>query len=220
MKFPNAYTGVKKLFVAELMAIVAALVMFFSAILAAVGATNDALLVTAGTLVLISSIALIIAYIVQLVGLHQAGKDEAQIRTAFIFMIVGLILGVVSAILSNFTSTYGLNLVVGLIDAGKTGVEVCAAYYTLLGIATLASRVNNEKMAKEGRTLSIFVIVFFALQIVLNLYPKFIGSGAPEWLIALVNITAIIAALAKLVVYIVTFIYYYKATRMLEKYSL
>ena len=212
MKFPNAYTGVKKLFVAELVSIIAALGLFISAVLLALGAAA-----AAGVLALIAGIALIVAFIIQLVGLYQGGNDEIQIKKAFWFAIVSLILSVVVSVLGRLSGGEALKVVSSILEAGVTGFQVAASYLILAGISTLADKLSNERMARQGKTLATLVIVFFLIKLVFNFYPTFVGSGAPAFFTTLITVTSIIAALVELVVYIITFIYYYKATKMLEK---
>ena len=123
----------------------------------------------------------------------------------------------VVSVLGRLSGGEVLNVVSSILEAGVTGFQVAAAYLILAGISTLADKLNNERMARQGKTLATLVIVFFLIKLVFNFYPTFVGKEAPAFFTTLITVTSIIAALVELVVYIITFIYYYKATKMLEK---
>ena len=117
MTFPNAYHGVKKIFTAEILSIIAAFLALVTAVVAIVAAVSMAAgeedaaaaagLGTVG-LIIASGVLYIISYIMNLVGLHQAGKDEANFKTAFIIMIFTLILTVVTVIINTISSGNGI----------------------------------------------------------------------------------------------------------------
>ena len=217
MKFPNAYKGVKKLFIAEICEIVIAVLGIVVATLASVAKGNNAVLTAAGTLGLVAAIALIVIFVFQLVGLHQAGKDELQIQYAFCITILGIILSVVGSILGSLTQTRGLELAGTFIDSAVKVSQLLAAYYTLMGIASLSAKLSDSKMEKQGKALANWVIIFFVVSIVFNLLSTILLPHSPAWLVTLLGILVIIAGVVELVVYVVTFLYYGRAVKMLKK---
>ena len=217
MKFPNAHAGVKKLFICEIIAVAASVLTIVGAILAAIGLKNGALLTTAGGIILGSTIALVVVFILQLVGMHQAGKDEIQLKYAFCATVLGVLIGVVASILGSFKQTTTISLVTTFLDAGQSVAVLFASYYVLMGISTLAGKLNDGAMQAQGKRLANWVIIFFLISIGFEILGVILKTTSVEWLKTVAAILAIAAGVAELVVYIITFVYYGKAVKMLKK---
>ena len=217
MKFPNAFAGVKKLFVSELITIGAAVVALVAAILLNTASGNQGLVSLAGTLGLIAAIAMIVAFVIQLLGLHEGGKDENHIKNAFVFSIVAIVLSFASAIMGALSKAWAMQVTVSIIEVAVNVMTLMVSYLVFIGIANLASQLGNEKMAKFGRTLAIVVLILFAVSIILGVVPAFLGENPPDWAKILIGVFAILEAVVELVAYILTIVYYGKATKMLEQ---
>ena len=217
MRFPHAHSGVKKLFICELIGIIAAALSLVGAVLAVLGLKNDGLLLTGGALVLASGIAMVVVFILQLVGLHQGGKDEIQIKYAFCLTILSIILGIASSILGSLAKSKGIEIAQTFVNSAESIATLLAAYYVLSGIGSLASKLGDKAMAKQGKALANWVIVFYLISIVFDLLGVILKSYPAAWLTTLAAILAIVAAVAELVVYIITFLYYAKSVRMLKE---
>ena len=217
MQFPSAHKGVKKLFIAELIAIAAGILTLVAAVLAVVGIKNEGVLVAAGSITVVSTFALIVVLILQLVGLFQGGKDSLQIKYAFFISLGGLVLSIVLAVLRLLPANNGLAIAIGVIGPLVDIATVLALAYTLLGIAELAAKLNDEPMARRGKTLAFVVVILFAISVVLNLFSSFFANNAPSWAVILIAIFGIVTAVVELVAYILTVVYYGRATKMLKK---
>ena len=217
MQYPSAHKGVKKLFIAELIAIAAGILTLVAAVLAVVGIKNEGVLVAAGSITVVSTFALIVVLILQLVGLFQGGKDSLQIKYAFFISLGGLVLSIVLAVLRLLPANNGLAIAIGVIGPLVDIATVLALAYTLLGIAELAEKLNDEPMARRGKTLAFVVVILFAISVVLNLFSSFFVNNAPSWAVILIAIFGIVTAVVELVAYILTVVYYGRATKMLKK---
>lgn len=217
MKFPNAYNGVKKLFIAEIITVITGLLFVVAGVFGILGLKNDGLLLTAGTLILVSGIALIVAFVFQLVGLVQGGRDSAQIKFALWATLVGIILSVVSSILSRYTDKFAIDLTKTLVDAGVTIAQLFATYYVLLGISGLAKQLGDSAMEQKGIFLGKCVIYLFVASIVLSILATALSKVQAEWLQVTLGLVALAASIINLVVYILTVLYYAKAVKMLKK---
>ena len=89
MKFPNAAKGVKKIFNAEIIALIAALGTGIGLIMSLIGSSKEAaqanaesLLVTAGAILIISGIIVLIAGIMNIIGNqnYNAGDNSFDCR--------------------------------------------------------------------------------------------------------------------------------------------
>lgn len=218
MKFPKAHAGVKKLFAVEVIEIVIAFVALLAVVF--VATKSDALVLAGGGMLLATGIAGVVAFILSLVGLHQAGKDEVQIRYAFCMAILGIVLGVVSSILGGIKEpSKAVGIILDIAKTGESLAELFTAFYVLMGISALAKKLGNGGMEKKGKKLANWVILLYCVAIVLGLVGTILGAlpSAPEAVAVIAGIVAIVAAVAELVIYVLTFLYYGKAVKMLEK---
>ena len=216
MKFPHAYKGVLKLFVAEIISIAAAVVGLVTAILANIPNLNIAAPAALGT---VSIVALIVAFVLQLIGLIQASRDEYNFRAALFVVIVAIVLSIVNSVLTALPDqNTALTLVEAFLEAFSKVASIIVIVLVLGGIANLAEKLHNSEMAEKGHTLVFWVVLLFAISVLFGLFPNFfvfnpVGDG---WSIFFTIIT-ILAAVIELVVYINVLVYLYKATKMLKK---
>ena len=216
MKFPNAYVGVKKIYVSALISIIASIMVIFAAILALIAPTNEGVLGFVGLLSLIGGLALIVAFIIQIVGLNNAAKDEIQIKWALYAVAAAIIISILSSLFANFKNEAMIeisNYLKVLVNA----VNVVSTYYVLKGIASLSDKLGDKEMNLQGESLATLVIILYVVSVVLGLFSTIFGATSIAWLAVLLSIISIIAAIINLVVGILTFIYYKKAVLMLEK---
>lgn len=216
MKFAKALAGVKKLFAAEIISIAAALLGVVVVILVAAANGNEGLIATGGTLGLVSGIALIVAFVITLVGLYQGGQDEVQVRYAFYFTILSVVLLVVATVMSSIQNDVVATIgkYVGIASNVST---VIALEYTLLGYGVIAKKKGSEEMYDKGRFLATCVLILFIVSIILDLYSGIMKSNAQQWVKNTVTIAGIVAAVAELAVYVLVVIYYYKLIKLLKK---
>ncbi len=217
MKFPSAYKGVKKLFIAEILSVIAALLVLTTSVMSLVGLKVEGALVAAGTTGLVASIALIVAFILSLIGLHQAGKDELQIQYSFCLTILAIILSLVAIILGAFKDSSVCVTISGYVNIVVDVITVFALEFVLRGIATLADKLGDKNMAQKGRLLATLVLFLFAISIILGLFSSIITHNAGDWVSTTIAVAALIAGIAELIVYILIFVYYGFATKMLKK---
>jgi hypothetical protein len=218
MKFPKAHAGVKKLFLVEILMIAVLFVALVGTILVAIG--KDATVLSGGALVLAAGIAGVVAFILSLVGLHQAGKDEVQIQYAFCMAILSIILGMVASILGGLKEpSKAVKIITDVLETGESLTKLFTGFYVLLGISSLAKKLGDSEMERKGKRLANWVILLYCVSIVLGLVGMILGGlpSAPAAVAVVAGVVAIVASVAELVVYILTVVYYGKAVKMLEK---
>ena len=222
MKYPHAYSGVKKLFIAEIISLIATIVVLVSAIITTVGvASNENVpaIVSGGTLALISGIALIVSFILQLIGYLQAGKDHSNFKVSFWVTIIAIVATFVGSILGVALPDNDVaQIFVTVFDAFTSVSSVIVLIYVLGGIASLAMNLKDRPMAQRGRTLAYVVVILFIISVALNFIPKPLAQIATSdgWKVAFA-VFAIIAATIEIIVYFAVLVYYKKAIRMLKK---
>ena len=220
MRFPNAHKGVKKLFIAELINIAAAVVAIigtvFSVLATRTNPPTESMAALSGALVIVAAVALIVAFVIQIVGLVQGSRDEPQIHYALICVIISIIVSVLAMILSvipNAVVVATVSTYSGIITKALT---IASLQYILRGIAALATKLGNEKMAKAGKRLALVILILIVASILLNWIPTFIQNPSAE-LKNVFTILGIIARVADIVTSILVIVYYGKATKMLAQ---
>ena len=207
MQFPNAYKGVSKIFIAQVLVLVADVVgIVVSGLYAAQNNSVNALIAGLGVAV---GVITIIAFILNLLGLIDAKKDEGRFGTALFIMIAAIVLSCISvAFAENETVTNVFKQLTNI-------CEVLVTFYVISGIITLAKKLNDEEMAAKGKRIITMVVAAWALAIIAGLVASFIkGSDAALAVSAvLLLISAIVGTLA-VILYV---LYLAKAKKMLAK---
>ena len=115
MKYPNAAKGIKKIFVAEILSIVAAVLLLAIVIMMATSNVDTSMSGEAVTQALetakvgapfaILSIAMMVfmlaSYVLNFIGIATASKDEAGFKRARWMLLVSLACGIGAAVLEN-----------------------------------------------------------------------------------------------------------------------
>ena len=163
MKFPNAAKGVKKIFNAEIISLIAALVGGAGIILGLIGASNETdesagttLLAVSGILLIISGIALLVAGIINIVGYIQAAKDEEGIKRAVLCTVFSCAFAF-AAFFENQTGFLGgLGTVLSTIS---TVLNMLVALFMIGGLMNLSAKCNRHDMVKRGHSILTTIVV-------------------------------------------------------------
>lgn len=219
MRFPNAFGGVKKIFIAEILSLIAALALLATGILAATTllggvsalesgsdaafAATGASLLGAGAFGLIGGVLAIIAFIFQLLGLNQAGKDEANFKKGFYFALIGV---AVSVIASFFK---GNEVVAAIFSAAQTICNLLVLNFGIMGIVALAKQYGNQEMVDKGNNLIKIECVILIVSLIASIVGTFAAGVA--------GVMSVIAAIASIVAYILYLMYLSKTKVMLAQ---
>ena len=204
MRFPNAFSGVKKIWLAAIMLVfVAVLSIAIIVIATANGALNgevvevsDGVAATVGAITIATALLALIAFILNLVGLISARKDDSSFGNALLFTLLGIVASVVSAVWSN---NYRL---VKSMEVVTTLCSLFASYYVLTGIASLADQypdVVTKALALKSRQLLVYTFcataVFKCIITIFN-----IQSGSAVY--SILGIVALLLELASFILYL------------------
>ena len=201
MRFPNAYRGVKKIWLAEMLMLLAAIVGIVIVIVAAMNGSmvGEDIVISEGVktpiaiLGIVTAVILLIGFILNLVGLINANNDDSAFRIALLVTILGVVASAISAIRSNNET---LNK---WMDTAITICSMFASYYVLTGIANLAEKMSDaatKALALKSRTLvegSFCATALFKL--IISIFKIQNGS-------TISTILAVVALLLELVSYI------------------
>ena len=159
MRFPNAFRGVKKIWLAELLMLLAAAVGIILIFVVAANSTmngeevivnKEAVKVPAAILGIGTAVIALVAFILNLVGLINARKDDGAFKIALFVTLLGIAVSAVGAIWSDN------QVLTKWMDTILTICSLFASYYVLTGIANLAEQFPDEAtkaLALKSRTL-------------------------------------------------------------------
>ncbi len=194
MQHENARNGVGKLFTAEILMIVSVFCSLLT-IIPVVGTVIGGLAM---------GVLGIIAFILQLVGLSKAGQDSDQIKSAFMWVIIGLIVSIVVAILGGIWSEATWIQSLGKIINFVIGLLV--TYNVLFGCAGLNSALS-ERAEKTWKFYMIVIIIEIVVTIVVLILT----------LVGLYAASAVIAIIFVLVDVVLSLIAYFKYLGFLKQ---
>ena len=217
MKFPNAFNGVKRLFTAEILEIIAIVVGAIAAIAGvfAYGADQTGHQDVAGNAALVAvivgvvaGIVLLAAAIISFLGLNDAAKDEPEFKNAVTAVIVSFALAIVGSILPE--SAKGIS---SILDSASTVISVYVTYTVIKGISNLSSKLNNRDMVERGVRLVKYIIIAAVLGIVAELVQSLWIKDPKANLNVILSIAVMAFGLFRGIAYIV---YLSKAKKMLQ----
>lgn len=219
MKFPHAYHGVKKIFYAEFVAIVAAIVALIATIFVSFfGSRSQGIVNAAYTLNIITLAASIVVFVIELIGLIQGSKDSREFRIGLCAIAVGIAASATSLILSSIESTRTLSpILFAVLDTVATVADFVVVLCVLLGISALADRLGDGEMEERGRKLAFYIIIFYIVVLVFVLLPGFNVYIVNPGLRLFFSILHVAAIVIEVFIFVSTLIYLHNATTMLEE---
>lgn len=219
MRFPNAASGVKKIFTAEILALISEILLIIAGfmVVVALAATNTngneslALGTLAGFAIFGfgATVIAIIAFILKIVGISQASKDENSFKTAIICLIIGIVGSLVYSIFQTSSPTVASigNLIYQLMNLFVT-------IFVISGIIKLADQLNDGVVSAKGSTLLKLITVIYALTIIANIIVLILGGYAVSIVAAIIYLIALILTVVQYIMYLV---YLANAKKMLAE---
>ena len=212
MTYPNAYEGVKKIRTAEIIGLLIGVVgIVLSIMITAAGSSGGSGGTIAGVtaLALITGILAIVAFILKLLGLNRAAKDEPNFKTALVFALAGIVLSILSSAFSGNATVSGIFSTVSDI------LDVFIFIMVVRGIISLAKRLGNSAVAQKGNSLLKKLVAVYVIMIIISLIGNLLQKNPTAMTIA--GILLLIAGILDLVIYISYLKYLGKAVAMLQK---
>lgn len=207
MKYPNAYSGVKKLFFSEILNIISAGLMFVAIMLLMLDGksklpdSDSAQFWGLAAFVLLSSAVGIAAFVIQLIGLNQARKDEWYFNKALYFVIICAV------------CTVGMTLTAGTVNSIFAAIDevftLLINIYAILAIFTLAEYLKDIHIQRTGKIMIVVITVLFGIALIFQIAAGFVPRKA-ELLVA-------IKSAFEFVGYIVCMVYFGMSKNMLGK---
>ncbi len=227
-KFKNAENGVSKLFAAQILELIASVLLVigfaFAVVMTAVqgadlssGATLAAkgiIGITAIVSIFAAFVLFIVGFIINIVGVSQASKDDEAFRIALYGVIAGIVFAILGSIFVNISP-----MVSNLMQTLGTVADIFVLIYVIQGVRNLAVKLGNTQMDVKGDKLLKLILAVIILELIANIIAT-IYSGSVNQVALSVGMTisgvfAITAAVLQVVEYIMYLSYLAKAKKML-----
>lgn len=220
MRFPKVKRGIAKIYLAEILSLVAiipsTIVMFIPASSKDMLKGDTVTQTAPGVIVIICSVLALLLFIgsavLGLMGYASAAKEEGNFRNAFFLIIAGAVFMLVANILQSAG-------VPGFIPYFFTSLsqlmDLMVTVFTILGLIRLSVLYNDVRMIQKGTALYKLLIFIYVPAVIAHfLASLFSGSVVTALLVAILIIASMILSIVYSVLYMV---YLYKANEMLEE---
>ncbi len=208
MRFPNAHEGVKKIFTAEILMIIVTIGTVIVSGISMSGDRSEGAIGAAAIILVAAGVISIIAFIMNLLGIIQARKDEQQ----FTYALYAVIGGIVASLVQSAFPNNGL-----VVDAANTVSSICSAlatYFVIGGILNLAEQLGNADMIAKGKRARIIVVTLWLIVVILQLLGTIFGTGN-DTLMLIESVLLVAAGVLSIILYFVYLSYLSKSRTML-----
>ncbi len=215
MTFPNAANGLKKIYVAEILALVAALCTGLMLIVTAFTVSsaqsfNLSGALTGGIFLVFfgfgAFVLLVLALIFNMIGISSAKKDETGEKKNFGIAFICVIVSICCSVLGGLLSTPVPALATLMTTAGRL-LDLCATYFILYGIADFAEKLGKTDLAENAKAMVIKLCILYCVSIVCNTLFSFISA----------KVGMIVSLIISLGVLVFSIVYYILYLRLIKE---
>ena len=174
MKFPNAAKGVKKLFSAEILYLLSVILIGVVSVITVI-INNKMTNVSNAVAVLIlvgfiaGGVLAVIAFILQIVGLVQASRDERAFKGVILLTVFGIIVSVIGAFFSKDSFINSLSTTINSV------VSVISIILIILGIGNMSLQLERQDMIERGGRIIRIIVWLAIISIIMNLISIFLN---------------------------------------------
>lgn len=222
MKFPYAAKGVSKIFNAEIISLIGALIGGVGMILSFIAvsgnvdeSTSYALIIATGACVLVAGIIIAVAGIMSIVGYFQAGKDEASFKKAILCVLFSIVFTAVASFFANQTGFFGWLYTI-LTVVGNV-CNMLATIFLILGLMALSVKCSRPDMVKHGKDMLITLVILYILTFILNFFIR-LGAESTAFGSSIVNWLSGLSLCFTVFLYVFQIYFLGKAKKMLKEY--
>ena len=217
MKFPNTFKGIKKIWIAEMLMLLAAVLSIVLVFVIAgnsvviddaVVVNTEAVKTPTAIIGIGAAVIILVAFLLNLIGIINCRKDDKNFINALFATLLGVVCGIINAIWGESNPRLGSWMEFVMV------MESCyASYYVLTGVSKLSEAYPDEATKKLVDKSRNWLLGSFSLSAGLKLIVDIfnIQDGTPK------TIMAIVAALAEIVSYVIYLMALNKSKKMLAK---
>ena len=210
MKYPNAANGINKIFMSEVIALAASIVVLVCSVIGVLCFEDPDLEILVGVLVIIVLFALgffVLAYILQIVGIMRASKDEPAFKVSVIAIIAAMIFTVLEGVF------YGNHFASFFVEIAGDVAQFFLVHYIIHGIMHIADHLERPDMIKKGNFIFRIIYIAIAFEVIVRIFELIFGKEVGEQLSMPFGIVAEILKVAEYVMFLT---YVGKANKMMK----
>ncbi len=220
MRFPNACKGLKKIFFAELISLIALVPYAVSLVLVQflpeeINKNNAEILpaeVVVTILSILSLVMMTVAYVLNVIGYVTASKDNESFKKAMLLTIAGMVLTVVSGIMENAN---GNPILTNTFDSMENILDLLITLMTISGIVTLSVTYGDLRIVESGKALFKFLFAIYLPTLIAYVFVYLLRNTRSA---AILAVTVTFISFALNTVYSLLYLrYLYRAVNMLEE---
>ena len=220
MRFPNACKGLKKIFFAELISLIALVPYAVSLVLVQflpeeINKNNAEILpaeVVVTILSILSLVMMTVAYVLNVIGYVTASKDNESFKKAMLLTVAGMVLTVVSGIMENAN---GNPILTNTFDSMENILDLLITLMTISGIVTLSVTYGDLRMVESGKALFKFLFAIYLPTLIAYVFVYLLRNTRSA---AFLAVTVTFISFALNTVYSLLYLrYLYRAVNMLEE---
>lgn len=203
MRFPNAFKGVSRIYLAEILSLIATIIGIVSVIVVFAGAgtaaagnggTGAGLAVGGGLFLAITAILMLASFIINIIGVSNASQDEPAFRTAMIFIVVGILCSIVAGIFSGNPVIYSIATIVSRVS------EILVFWFSINGISNLAVAMEDNEIYERADSLAKLILGVYIVVIILTIVTSFVLL--PLFLTSIISIVTSICMIVAYFMYL------------------
>lgn len=212
MKYPNAYSGMKKIYISEIIALIASIIMVICSVFLMACYNDPDLIVetwifSAAVLVVLG--VFVFSYILQIVGIVRATKDEPAFRVSLIAIIAALVITVLECIFFE-----GNDVITFVLEIASDVAQFFLVHYIIHGIMHISEHLGRDDISKKGKRIFTVIYIAIGFEIIVRIFEMIFGKELGEQLSMPFGI---VANILKVVEYILFLSYIVKAKKLLKE---
>lgn len=224
MRFPNAAKGVKNIFTAQILQLIGAIceiigfIILVGGLMAADATKGSNAGVAAllggsmGSMLLLAaySILSLIAFIMQIVGIVNAKKDEESFKSALICLIIGIVATIIGGLFMRLSRVvFALFMSVGSL------MGAFVIIFIISGCIKLADQLNRGDVSTKGSNILKMIVVIAGLSVILSIVSSFMMANVAIMVTAM--ILAVVSVVLSIVQYIMFLTFLSQSKKMLNE---
>ena len=212
MKYPNAYSGMKKIYISEIIALIASIIMVICSVFLMACYNDPDLIVetwifSAAVLVVLG--VFVFSYILQIIGIVRATKDEPAFRVSLIAIIAALVITVLECIFFE-----GNHVITFILEIASDVAQFFLVHYIIHGIMHISEHLGRDDISKKGKRIFTVIYIAIGFEIIVRIFEMIFGKELGEQLSMPFGI---VANILKVVEYILFLSYIVKAKKLLKE---
>lgn len=218
MRYPNAAKGIRKIYIAEILGILAAVLAIVMVFMVAANNIDTSIsgeeaaqaleaAKIAGPIValgVIMMLIMLVSYILNLIGISNAAKDDEGFKRALWVLLASMAFGIVAAILQNSNPR-----VANWLEVPSTLFELVVTIYVLEGIGNIARNLGRKDIVDMSAQCKTWLMCALVLSAAAEVFAALGTEGS-----TLNTTSGVAAALLQIVAYVVYLRVLNKARRM------